>query len=374
MWLTTVRNPCPKFDAMRILLLSAASSVHTLRWANAFAAAGHETHLVTQHEQLRGYRGVAGIHQLPHMSGAGYLLNGFRLRRLVRELKPDVVNAHYATGYGTLAGSVKDMPVVLNVWGSDVYSFPEKSSLHRWLLRRNLRAAHRLVSTSEAMADRVCALLPGLHRPTVVPFGVETTTFSPRAGDGPHDGIVIGTVKTLANEYGIDILIEAIALLVQRPGTEHVRLRIVGGGPDADELARLVARLGIGSRVKFVGPVAHERVPDELRGLDVYCALSREESFGVAVIEASACGLPVVVSDAGGLPEVVVDGVTGAVVPRNDAVAASEVLARLVGSAELRARWGRAGRARVIERYEWGACVDRMVEVLHRAVMEFRRP
>lgn len=355
---------------MRILLLSAASSVHTLRWANAYAAAGHETHLVTQHEPLPGYAGLAGLHRLPHLSGAGYLLNGQRLRRLVNELRPDVVNAHYATGYGTLARSVKDVPVVLNVWGSDVYGFPEKSSLHRWWLRRNLMAAHHLVSTSEAMADRTRALIPGLPRPTVVPFGVDTAKFTPRVADRGHEGIVIGTVKTLAGEYGIDILIEAFALLVQRPGTEHVRLRIVGGGPDADELMHLVAKLGIAARVTFVGPVGHERVPDELRELDVFCALSREESFGVAVIEASACGLPVVVSNAGGLPEVVEDGVTGAVVPRNDVRAAAEQLARSVASSRLREQYGRAGRARVEDRYEWSRCVERMMNVLDMASRE----
>jgi glycosyltransferase involved in cell wall biosynthesis len=292
------------------------------------------------------------------------MLNGPRLRRIVRTLRPDVVNAHYATGYGTLARAVKDVPVVLNVWGSDVYGFPEKSPMHRWLLRRNLLAAHRLVSTSEAMADRTCALVSGLPRPTVVPFGVDTTQFRPREGDGGRAGIVIGTVKTLSRTYGIDTLIEAFALLVQRPGTEHVRLRIVGGGPDADELARLVARLGIVSRVEFIGPVAHARVPEELRELDVYCALSREESFGVAVIEASACGLPVVVSDAGGLPEVVKDGVTGSVVPRGDPAAAAEAIARLVASTELRQQWGRAGRAHVRDRYEWSHCVERMLNVL----------
>lgn len=353
---------------MRILLLSAANSVHTLRWANAFAAAGHETHLVTQHEQLRGYRGVAGIHQLPHMSGAGYLLNGYRLRRLVRELKPDVVNAHYATGYGTLARAVRAVPVVLNVWGSDVYDFPEKDALHRWWLRRNLRAAVRLVSTSEVMADRVRHWVPELPRPTVVPFGVDTVQFSPLAGaDNAHDHVVIGTVKTLAKNYGIDTFIEAFALLRTRPGMQDVRVRIAGSGPDLAELLTMVDERGLSGLVDFVGAVPHELVPSVLNKLDVYCALSREESFGVAVIEASACGLPVVVSDAGGLPEIVKDGVTGAVVPREDPSAAAEAIARLVASPELRQQWGRAGRALVRDRYEWSHCVDRMLDVLEDA-------
>jgi glycosyltransferase involved in cell wall biosynthesis len=77
--------------------------------------------------------------------------------------------------------------------------------------------------------------------------------------------------------------------------------------------------------------------------------------------------LPVVVSNAGGLPEVVEDGVTGIVVPREDPEAAASRLRELVASAELRRSWGRAGRARVIERYEWSACVDMMLEVFDQA-------
>ena len=348
--------------------------MHTLRWANAFAANGHEVDLVSEHEPLRGYVGLRGIHLLPHRSGAGYLLNGTRLRRLVRELKSDVVNAHYATGYGTLARAVRGVPLVLNVWGSDVFDFPEKGPLHRWWLRRNLRAAQRVVSTSEVMADRTRFWVPDLARPSVVPFGVDTVQFSPLSGeDNSHEHIVIGTVKSLAKQYGIDTFIEAFALLRSRPDMQDVRMRIIGSGPDLAELSTLVSARGLIGLVDLVGAIPHEQVPAALERMDIFVALSREESFGVAVIEAAACGLPVVVSDAGGLPEVVVDGITGAVVPRNDPAAAVEQIARLVASPELRAQWGKAGREHVMKHYEWNGCVDRMLGVLQEAVTEYRR-
>jgi glycosyltransferase involved in cell wall biosynthesis len=95
-------------------------------------------------------------------------------------------------------------------------------------------------------------------------------------------------------------------------------------------------------------------------------ALSRadSESFGVAVIEASACGLPVVVSDAGGLPEVVRDGITGAVVPRDNPAQAAAAILSLMRDAAERQQWGQAGRSHVMEHYEWNVCVDRMLGVL----------
>jgi len=76
----------------------------------------------------------------------------------------------------------------------------------------------------------------------------------------------------------------------------------------------------------------------------VYAALSRRESFGVAVAEASACAIPVVATRVGGLPEVVRDGVTGILVPPEDPRAAADAIARLLADSEVRSAMGVAGR------------------------------
>lgn len=359
----------PPSGPFRVLLLSGASSVHTIRWANAFAQQpGMEVHLVSQHDPIDALGPAVVFHRLPHLKGAGYITNGPRLRALVRRLKPGVVNVHYATGYGTLAHWVGDVPLVLNVWGSDVYDFPDEGAIHRRLVQRNLRRADRLVSTSEAMADRVQALCPELPRATVVPFGVDTDLFRPSATRPVNERLVVGTVKVLASKYGIDTLMHAFARVVQHHGAD-AGLRLVGEGPQEQELRALAERSGLGGRIAFIPRVAHERVPDELARFDVYAALSRldSESFGVAVIEASACGLPVVVSDAGGLPEVVRDGVTGLVVRRDDPLAAAKAIAGLLADPALRTRMGDAGRAHVQERYQWAHCVARMCSVLRGA-------
>jgi len=359
---------------MRLLLVAAANSVHTRRWATAFAERGHEVHVITQHAAESSCPDGVRIHRLPHWGGLGYFLNRGKAHRLARSLRPDAINAHYATGYGLLAPRIPSAPLVLNVWGSDVYEFPETSPLHRWLLCRNLLRADAVVSTSQVMAERTRAVCPRLDAITVVPFGVDTERFSPAqraSGD-----LVVGTVKTLAPKYGIDTLIEAFAMLTRMEGMNSARLRIVGGGPAGAELQSLAEELGVRDRVDFAGPVPHERVPDELRKLDVYVALSRaeSESFGVAVIEASACGLPVVVSRVGGLPEVVEEGATGIVVPKENARAAAEAISKLLGDARERRRMGEAGRGRVLREYEWKACVDRQLAVIEAAVASHRKP
>lgn len=353
-------------------MVAAGSSVHAMRWANAFAERGHDVHFATQHAPLPGFDARVRIHRFPHRRGLGYVLNRRALGRLVLRVAPDAINAHYASGYGTLAAIDASVPIVLNVWGSDVYEFPDASPFHKALIRRNLRRAARVVSTSEVMARRTHAVCPGLRHLEVVPFGVDMQRFRPAAEE--PSGFVVGTVKTLAPKYGIDVLLRAFALFVERDAAPAARLRIVGGGPEAESLKRLADGLGIAARVDFVGPVHHQQVPEELRRMHVYAALSRthSETFGVAVVEASACALPVVVADVGGLPEVVEQEVTGLVVPPEDHHAAAAAMARLAESPELRKRMGGAGRSRANRQYEWGHCVDRMLAVIERAIAEHR--
>jgi glycosyltransferase involved in cell wall biosynthesis len=355
-------------------LLGAASSVHLQRWAVALHQRGRRVSVVTQHAEraLPLPEGVA-LHVLPWAGGAGYLLNAWPLRRLLRRLRPDLLHVHYASGYGSLARLARWRPMLLSVWGSDVYAFPAASPLHAAWLRGNLRAAQGIASTSEAMAQQVRRVWPGAGRIAITPFGVDTDRFSPalRPVDKP-DALVIGTVKALAPVYGIDLLVRAFAQ-VSQGSPVALRLRLVGGGPQRAELEALAWQLGVAQQVEFIGPVRHDEVPAQLREFDVYAAPSRQESFGVAVVEAMACGLPVVVSDAGGLPDVVQHEVNGLVVPVGDVAALAQALQRLIEGPVLRQRLANAARDHAVAQYHWPACVDRMLACQDQIMAPTRR-
>lgn len=357
---------------MKILLLSGGSSIHTVRWVNALAGVGVKVVLATQHLALEKIAPEVKLIELPYKGPLGYFLNVSALREILVAEQPDLLHAHYASGYGTTARLSGFKPLLLSVWGSDVYDFPAKSPLHRFWLRRNLLAATCVASTSHAMAAQTRDIAPELKEIPITPFGVETDCFSPPEGkQGTDDQIVLGTVKVLKSKYGIDTLIDSFAILVTNlrqtsPAiAERLRFRIVGDGPDRAELEKQASRLGLDSILTFTGRVSHNQVPEELRKLDVFAALSRldSESFGVAVIEAGACGLPVVVSNVGGLPEVVVDGKTGIVVPKEDPHAAAAALRTLVLDADLRRKMGEAGRQRVVSHYDWNENVRQMIEL-----------
>ena len=352
---------------MKIAILAVGTNIHAERWVNAMAQRGLEVLLLTQQAPAPGhYHADVRMIVLPFKGMAGYALNAPFVWDICRRKRIAFLHVHYAGGYGTTALLTGTIPFITSVWGGDVYDVPERSQVHRWLIRAVLRRSLLITSTSETMAEKVRSF--GLATPvSVVPFGIDTELFHPAAphAEAKPSQLVIGTIKTLEPKYGIDTLLHGFALACHDPGfaAQDPLLRIVGPGSHRKAYERLAERLGLAHRVQFCGAIAHSEVPAMLRSLDIFVAASRKdsESFGVAVIEASACALPVVVSDAGGLPEVVEHDVTGIVMPRDRADVLAQALVRLAADPALRKALGDQGRAAVRSRYEWRDCVDQMI-------------
>lgn len=368
---------------MKIVLLSGASSIHTIRWANGLNAVGHEVHVVSQHEPCDPLDEGVVLHKFPYRGVLGYFIMVPAVKKLLRQIRPDIVNAHYASGYATTARFVGYRPWLLSVWGSDVYDFPHVSSLHRWLVRTNLYAADAVASTSVCMAEETRKLAPNLESIAITPFGVDMRAYDriePVIAENTGQ-IIVGTVKSMASKYGIDTLIDAFALTYEKLKSNEqslaskLTLRLVGDGPSINEYKQQVDKLGIAGKTEFVGRVPHTQVPDELAKLDIYVALSRldSESFGVAIIEAGAAGRPVIVSDAGGLPEVTVKNKTGLIVLRENPQAAADAIEKLVLNPKLRRQLGVAGKEHVAQKYSWQFCVERMLDVYEEIIKEVKK-
>jgi len=353
---------------MKIVLLSGANCIHTARWANGLVQRGAEVHLISAHKNEHELDSSVRLYVLNNQAPFGYLTNLFQVKALLKRIQPDLVNAHYATGYGLLSRLVGFKPMLLSVWGSDVYDFPEKSLLPRWLLKRNLQAATAIASTSYCMARKTAETFKHSHV-FITPFGIDENIFCFKDVDREESKLVIGTVKTLSSTYGIDTLIEAFALVVKNHvNPKQLVLEITGGGPDLDSLRALAINFDVENQVVFHGVVNHERVPELLNRLDIYVALSRLESFGVAILEASACAKPVVVSDADGPAEVTIDGVTGFIVPRGNPQAAADAILKLVKDKALRLQIGRAGRLHVLKNYTWDRSLDLMMDAYRKTI------
>ena len=365
-------------------MLSDAGSAHTIRWVRSLAARDHEIRLFSLtpigSDSFSDLKNVSVAWQrIPRnvaRAGEGsigklsYLRAVLPLRAEIRRWRPDLVHAHYASSYGLLGMLAAAHPTVVSVWGMDVYSFPRRTALHRYLMKSILESADSVLSTSHTMRQQVLSLV---DRPVeVTPFGVDTERFRPCGAPArdPAD-LTIGTVKTLESKYGIEYLLRAFAIVLHTGAQpDRYRLVIVGGGSLLADLRRLTVDLGIAHRVHFTGPCAYDVAHEWHQSFDiaVYPSIESSESFGVAAVESQACGVPVVVSDVGGLPEVVVEGRTGLLVPPGDAEGLAVAIRRLLDDRAAREAMGGAARQHVIDNFSLARCTD-VMEAAYRRVL-----
>ncbi len=360
----------------RVMILADSSSDHTKRWVKATAERGHKVALFSLNTKgAEFYEKIEGLTFYSHnifgklkdtktngtIEKLNYLKPLFALKRSIREFKPDIVHAHYATSYGLLGVLSGFHPLIISLWGSDAYLFPKVSIIHRKLLEFNFAKADRILSTSHCMAREVSKYTK--KNIIVTPFGVDENKFVPVTEKKTKNEFVIGIVKELVSINGIDTLIDAFAKVLADNPQKNLRLLIAGDGVERLKFEEQVERAGMKEFVTFLGRIANSEVPKVLSNVDVYVSLSRSESFGVAMLEAMSCGVPVVASDADGFKEVVPDGVAGFVVPRNNATAAADKISYLLNNREKAAEMGEAARKHVLEYYSWTKSVDIMMDV-----------
>ena len=203
-------------------------------------------------------------------------------------------------------------------------------------------------ATLNGCARRMHIVHPGVDTHRFRPAPVAPEVRRQLADDG---GVLIGIAGRVDPEKGIDVLVEALALV---PRDLDLRLAVVGdvGVSSGEHAHRLEARANdlLGSRVRFVG--RRDDMPDVLRALDILVNASTAEPFGRSLLEAQATGLAVVGTNQGGIPEFVSDGESGLLVEPGDVDGLAKAVTALAVNAPLRERLGATARAQTVARFE----------------------
>jgi glycosyltransferase involved in cell wall biosynthesis len=239
----------------------------------------------------------------------------------------------------------------------------------RWFgfLRMQVRVVKRLPAvltvSHNSKVDINAQMGVPLERLTVVPVGVDHTVFRPYDDVTPRPGRLMVTSSSDVPMKGLVPLLEAIAKLrVER----DIELLVIGRPRPGGRVARALERLGLSDIVTTISGVSDEELARLYGEAQVAIVPSLYEGFSLPAIEAMACAVPVVATTGGALPEVVgTSGETGLLVEPNDPDALVGAISRLLDDAELRARLGANGRARVMQRFTWevtargtAACYD----------------
>lgn len=353
----------------KILYLSSAASIHTIRWVNSLSKRSNlKINLVSQQKLVDNLSEKVIFNLLPFSGSLGYVFNIFKLKQIIKDWQPDLMHVSYASGYGLTAKLLNFHPLVLSVWGSDIFEFPRKSYFHKKLIELNLNNADIISSTSFVMAKEINNLVKN-KKVIITPFGIDLDQFKKNKFVKKKETITIGTIKNLSKVYGIDILIKGFAIAYKEliktdlDLAKKMRLKIIGSGDQKEILLDLISSLDLKNIVSVKDRVKHHLVPIEMEEISIFCALSRQESFGVAVLEASALEIPVIVSNVGGLPEVVLNEKTGIIIDNLNPECASKAIIKLVRDDILRGFLGANGREFVNKKYNWNDSLDMVVQI-----------
>ena len=249
-----------------------------------------------------------------------------------------------------------------------------------------------------ALADRIVAATPleraelewycgaDVDRVRTIPCGVDVDLFSPDSAPAARARLGLDAAEWVllfvgrpAPIKGLEILLQALARL-KADGFARADLRLVIVGGDRaeaadDDRARLrtfADALGVGEWVEFKGPQPQTALPEYYRAADLCLVPSHHESFGMAALEAMACGATVVASRVGGLATTIQDGVTGVLVPPRDPVALASAIGSLLADGARRRTLGRDA-ARWAQSFAWPSVARALVELYDELVPDLRR-
>lgn len=241
--------------------------------------------------------------------------------------------------------------IVFFTWENLVTHYPFPFNLFR---RLSLYCASGAIAGNEGAAGLLRT--SGFRGPlAVIPqLGIDPTTFAPRRNEELRRKLglwtfTVGYIGRLVPEKGLWILLHALTAL-----EGDWQCLVVGDGPLRHQWLDAVERAGLSSRIRWIPPVPHQKVPFYLNAMDVLALPSLstprwQEQFGHVLIEAMACEVPVIGSNSGAIPEVIGDA--GLVVPEGDAQALAQAISRLRDHPDERAALAQKGRARVLANY-----------------------
>ncbi len=270
------------------------------------------------------------------IAGIGYFFSVLTtVKRLSKVFRYDVVHAHgvYPDGFAAvLIGRVLRKPVVVTVHASNLDKLARASLGRIVFVRFALRNATLVISVSKKLRLRVVRYGAAESEVRVIPNGVDLGKFKPPLATSKHALANILFVGHLVKRKGVPYLFNALRALSDQ-GCDSWELNIIGDGRERTTLVRQVKDLKLAEKVHFLGALSSRKVAEEMRRCDLLVLPSFDESFGVVVIEAMACGKPVVASRSGG-PEEIVTQDTGVLVGVKDQVSLANGLREVLANQE----------------------------------------
>ncbi|OGO42539.1 MAG: hypothetical protein A2W36_04030 [Chloroflexi bacterium RBG_16_58_14] len=353
----------------RILYFTRDYTTHDHRFLSAMAKAGDQVYYLRLERQGQVFEDrplPPEVEQVQWAGGraAAHWQDGPRLlaslKQVIREVKPDLVQAGPLQRSAFLAALSGFQPLVSMSWGYDLIQDAELNALWRWATRYTLRHSAAMVGDCETI--RQLAISYGMPDKRIVtfPWGVDLQHFSPAAtGSSTHRVGLAGAdapftlLSTRGWEpvYGVEVIARGFVAAAQVNPSLH--LIILGNGSQAGVVHQIFERGGVLERVHLAGQVSQADLPRYYRSCDLYVSASHSDGTSISLLEALACGCPVLVSDIPGNREWITPGEQGWLFPSGDAEAFAQTILQAASDRRRLQDLGQAARRLAEQRADW---------------------
>lgn len=287
-------------DKVRYLLMGNAESPHLIKWARelvkhvdlyilSFQDIDKIIYTIIDKEKCYSF------HKKIIVSGGNYHLIKLlpQIRRIIKKIKPEFINAHYITSYGFLAALAKpkNSKLILSAWGSDILITPFESKIKKKITQYALKKAYLITSDSQYMSSKIKFLFSNA-RISTFPFGPEKL---PECSIKDKNPWLFFSNRALTPNYRIDWVIELFSEICKI--TFDARLIIANDGIEKDKLQKKATELCISDKIEWAGFVHAEKQAEIYKKATYFFSVPISDATSVSLLEAMAYGCIPIVSD-----------------------------------------------------------------------------
>ena len=339
-------------------------SIHTQKYLQWLVKRGHEVHWISENPEA-----IDGVEIWDIRKAAAYFSFSSRLRRAgkqigrviyirkaLKQIRPDIFHLHtlyYPSFLGVFTGY---HPLVISPWNGDVLWSKKRPHYHRFIVKQALKKADALTADNDIMKKGLLDYgVSGKKINTILWYGVDSKLFRPKERDENlrsklkiTNGPVVLSMRSLEPGYNIDKIIRSIPLVTGKyPNVTY----LFGwqSGQLEHEYRSLASELGVEERVRFIGEVPYEEIPNYYSIADISLSVASPDSTPATLLESMACGVPIIVSAEKAITEFVKDGINGDVVAEIEPMVIAEKISKLLADHERKERYAVYNRKLVMQ-------------------------
>jgi glycosyltransferase involved in cell wall biosynthesis len=346
---------------MRLLYFSRDYTTHDHRFLTALSKTSHQVyylrlegggHVLENRPLPPGIEGVEwdGGKKPAKLGDGLHLLND--LRRVIRQVNPDLIQAGPIQRSAFLAALAGFHPLVSMSWGYDLLHDADLNSAWRWVTRYTLHHSDAFVGDCDTIRNLAISFGMRGDRIVTFPWGIDLDHF--RIKTFTHANMpTFNLLSTRSWEpiYGIDVIARAFCIAARQHPELH--LTLLGGGSQYAPIRQIFLVGNAFDKVDFPGQVTYPELPDYFHRSDVYISASHSDGTSISLLEAFATGTPAIVPDIPGNREWVIPGENGWLFPDGDAEALAYTILNAIDHCQDLPEMGRKARQLAEERADW---------------------